>query len=308
MVIPSLVLVLLVGVVGVAIARRLHQSVDWSGAGSRPTVVETPTERASPSPTATDRSPRRTVAPSSDPTPSASPSPADYHQVLGLGDSVTAGTNCGCTDFVTQLAGMLADQQDTDVSAVNRGVNGATAADLLSDLKNDDDLRSTVAQSDVIVVTIGANDLSPSLDTYQQNGSCSSSCYQSGIDQMGSDLDDLLGVIRQLRHGKATALLVTNYWNVFEDGSVGAKDDGGQDYLDWSDAITRAANTAICDAAASNSATCVDLYGPFKGDGSQDPTDLLADDGDHPNAAGTKLIAQVLDAQLERPTPHATTQ
>jgi len=38
----------------------------------------------------------------------------------------------------------------------------------------------------------------------------------------------------------------------------------------------------------------VDLYSPFKGDGSKDPTSRLASDGDHPNSAGHQLIASAL--------------
>ena len=202
---------------------------------------------------------------------------------------------------------MLATQQDTDVNAVNRGVAGATAADLLDDLGSDDQLQTTVTQSDVIVITIGANDLSPSLDTWEQSGSCDTSCYQPGIEQMGSDLNKILADIRSLRHGKPTELLVTDYWNVFTDGSV-AQQNEAKGYLTWSDQITRAANTAICQAATAHNADCVDLYAPFKGTGSTDPTPLLADDGDHPDAAGTALIAQTLYTALEHPTAHASTQ
>ena len=38
-----------------------------------------------------------------------------------------------------------------------------------------------------------------------------------------------------------------------------------------------------------------DLYAAFKGEHAErDPTNLLAADGDHPNAAGHRLIAQAL--------------
>ena len=50
---------------------------------------------------------------------------------------------------------------------------------------------------------------------------------------------------------------------------------------------------------ARHSDTYVDIYTPFKGaDGSTDDTALLADDGDHPNAAGHQLIATALLAAL----------
>jgi lysophospholipase L1-like esterase len=86
---------------------------------------------------------------------------------------------------------------------------------------------------------------------------------------------------------------VTNYWNVFEDGDVGTAENGGS-FQSWSDLLTRAANAQICEAARRGGATCVDLYSPFKGDGSKNPTSRLAADGDHPNAAGHQLIASAL--------------
>ena len=57
-------------------------------------------------------------------------------------------------------------------------------------------------------------------------------------------------------------------------------------------------NARIEAAARSHGAVPVDLYAPFKGAGDVDPTPLLADDGDHPDAAGHALIARVLLAAL----------
>jgi lysophospholipase L1-like esterase len=50
--------------------------------------------------------------------------------------------------------------------------------------------------------------------------------------------------------------------------------------------------------------TYVDLAEPFKGpSGTGDPSDLLADDGDHPNAAGHRRIASALLAAGTAPLP-----
>ena len=88
-------------------------------------------------------------------------------------------------------------------------------------------------------------------------------------------------------------ILWASYWNVFEDGDVG-RAKNGESYQSWSDRLTRATNAQICDAAQRAGATCVDLYSPFKGDGSKDPTSWVAADGDHPNSAGHQLIASAL--------------
>ena len=69
----------------------------------------------------------------------------------------------------------------------------------------------------------------------------------------------------------------------------------GRRYLTDSDSMTRMANAAICSAATQAGAICVDTYTPYNGeDGGKDPTELLADDGDHPNAAGHRVIARAM--------------
>jgi len=97
-------------------------------------------------------------------------------------------------------------------------------------------------------------------------------------------------------------VLVTDYWNVFQDGDVGTAENGAG-FQSWSDLLTRAQSAQICQGAQSADATCVSLYAPFKGSGSINPTSLLAADGDHPNAAGHQLIASTLLAATPQPLP-----
>jgi lysophospholipase L1-like esterase len=114
---------------------------------------------------------------------------------------------------------------------------------------------------------------------------------------MRVDLGRVLDTVARLDGGRAR-VLVTTYWNVFTDGDVARRAER-PGYLAWSDALTRQANAAIAQVAATHGATLVDLYAPFKGDGSTDPTDLLAADGDHPDAAGTALISRTVLAAYE---------
>ena len=216
-------------------------------------------------------------------------------RLLGLGDSVTAGTGCACPNYVTGLGRLLADRDSRPVTVDNLGASGATTSDLLVALSTDRALQQAVSRADVVVVTIGANDLTDSLDTWHR-GACSVGCYQPGVDAMSERLTQAVSAIRKLRSGAPAQILLTTYWNVFADGQVAerAESDG---YLAWSDQITRAANQAIRSSAGRTGAACVDLYGPFRAHPGDDPTDLLADDGDHPNPAGTALISrQVLAA------------
>ena len=240
--------------------------------------------------TATSQPPSDSVA-SSSPTPSASPSLGQL-RVVGLGDSVMAGNACSCRDLLQQYADALAARTHRSVRSDNLGVDGAVTSDVLDALRSDARTRDVIAQADVVVVVIGANDLIPQLEQWRAS-SCPSSCFGPPVQQMGRQLAQVLDALQSARNGRTDHVLVADYWNVFQDGQV-AVDADGREGVAWSTKVTTAANAAICQAAQSAQATCVDLFSPFKGSGEDDPTGLLADDGDHPNAAGTRVIAQAL--------------
>jgi lysophospholipase L1-like esterase len=218
--------------------------------------------------------------------------------VVGLGDSVTAGSACDCLDFVRLYARELPPAEGGPARVVNLGVPGSTSADLRRDLERQGPTTRTVTQASIVLVTIGANDLNPLFGRWRQGG-CRGDCWQDAVHAVSANVSAIVRDIHRLRGGRPTAVLVTNYWNVFIDGEV-ARRRLGAGYLRWSDRLTRAADAAICSASRPLGARCVDLYSAFKGDGGHDPTDLLAGDGDHPSAQGHRLIARVLLAATER--------
>lgn len=223
------------------------------------------------------------------PAPATSSTPAAPLKVVGVGDSVMSGTNCNCAGIVAEYAAALQQRDGRAVNGDNLGVPGDTTSDLLDHLQHDNTFRAAVRGADVVLVTIGANDLGPQWSQWQAS-SCDDTCYDPAVAQMGGRLDQILSLIRSLRSGPPATVLVTDYWNVFTDGAV-ARASGGQAQIDWSQDITTAANSAICATAMAHHATCVDLYTPIQ-DG--DPTDVLAPDGDHPNAAGVGVIVKAL--------------
>ena len=242
---------------------------------------------------------RKVSAPKSAPTTSAAhtittprTSPPGSAVVVGIGDSVTSAAVCGCTGFVESYAAHLPSAAGGPAKAENLGAGGLTAAGLRTLMTQPGPDPTGVAEADILLVTIGANDLTPLLSRWQSSG-CSKACYSPAVDAVGADLSDILAAAKSLRGQRPTRVLVTDYWNVFADGDVARASDGPA-YLRWSDELTRALNVSICNAARNAGATCVDLYAPFKGDGSKNPTALLADDGDHPNAAGNDVISSAL--------------
>jgi lysophospholipase L1-like esterase len=217
--------------------------------------------------------------------------------VVGIGDSVTAGSNCDCEAFVGLYASDLAAARGIKTASVNLGVGGSTSADLLTNLTQPGALRDGVAKADILLVTIGANDLAP-LES-EAPVACPATCYTPLINSAGHNVELIVDAARAANPAHPPTVLVTDYWNVFQDGDVGNAENGAA-FQSWSDALTRAQSTQICQAAQSTDATCVSLYAPFKGNGSVNPTSLLAADGDHPNAAGHQLIASTLLAATAR--------
>ena len=219
--------------------------------------------------------------------------------VTALGDSIPAATNCdGCSAFVDLFAHRIGQRHHRRVDVANLGVAGATSADLLDSLALDPDYASVLNATNVLTVTIGANDFFPDLDPYFDGDCDALDCFDEDLVTMGETLGAVLREVSALRSGNLADVLVTGYWNVFPDGAV-AEAMYGPDFVRDSATLTKRANDVIESAAAAAGATYVDLVVPFKGvDGSGDPTDLLADDGDHPNQAGHEAISDALWAAL----------
>lgn len=242
----------------------------------------------SPSPTAP------ATTPTTPPTPPPPPAPPPTLRVVGLGDSVMAGTACGCRGLVEEYAAALGRRTGRPVHVTNLGTDGAVTTDVVQDLSGDRRTRTAAAAADVLVITVGANDLLPQRAAWQASG-CNAQCYESAAQAVGRRLARLLHQLAADRGGRRDHVLVTDYWNVFRDGQVALDADGAQERA-WSVRVTAAANREICTAARTQGAACVDLVAPFKGRGDRDPTPLLADDGDHPNAAGERAIVRALVA------------
>ena len=220
--------------------------------------------------------------------------------VVGVGDSVTAGRTCNCKTFVELYAKGLASERGLRTSSVNLGVGGWTSSQLLRSLITPVVFRDRVAKSDILLVTIGANDLVP-LELGKSTG-CTSTCYSPLVESVGHNVELIVAAARAAQPDHPPTILVTNYWNVFQDGDVGTATNGGS-FQSWSDMLTSAANEQICNGARRAGATCVDLFKPFKGDGAKNPTSQLAADGDHPNSVGHQLIASALLANTPLQIP-----
>ena len=220
--------------------------------------------------------------------------------VVGLGDSVPAGNACGCAPYVELVAGAIENRSGRPVRAENLAQGGLTTSDVLAQLQ-DPGVAASVAHADVVLVTVGANDLDgDALAGPSDVPVVTLPAYRDALAEQRADLDALLGRMDDLRRGNRGRVLVTGYWNVFLDGPEG--EDLGPDYVAHSNAVTVADNELVAAVTRAHGDEYVDLYTPFKGtDGHQVAASQLASDGDHPSAAGHYLIAETVLGALFRP-------
>jgi lysophospholipase L1-like esterase len=222
--------------------------------------------------------------------------------VVALGDSVTSGTACRCAAFPAMYGVLLHDRTGDAVTVDNLGAGGLDSSGLLGRLDQPDSPTvRTTSTADVVLLTIGANDFGDHHDDITTGRCTDTGCVSDELEQLSTNLRRILDRLGALRAGHATTVLVTGYWNVFEDGEVARRTFPATGRAATND-LTLRVNAIIADVTASTGATYVDLYAPFERPGT-DVTALLAPDGDHPNATGHHLIAQLLaNAGLPRAT------
>ncbi|MBC7372989.1 MAG: SGNH/GDSL hydrolase family protein [Frankiales bacterium] len=222
--------------------------------------------------------------------PYPTPAPARW-TALALGDSVATGAGCDCAPYPDRYASLVTARTGVPTTLVNRARDGLTSVALRDSVENDPDLAVELGKSDIVTVTVGANDLGPDVDRWR-DGSCGD-CFTESALKVGRDVSAVLDRVTALRAGRATEVLVTTYWNVFQDGR--ASDDADDlAFRAMSRQVTGQVNDALCGAARAHGAACIKLDSAFQQAVGSDPTDLLADDADHPSPSGHSVIAAAL--------------
>lgn len=210
--------------------------------------------------------------------------------VVTLGDSVPAGTGCDCTPFPDLYARRL---HPPGIS-VNESQPGYTSQDVRDQL-TDPGVHAALAAATVVLIMAGANDVAAAFDHSRDEAG-----FRAAAATAGTNVQAVVAAVRAART-PAPAVLVLGYWNVVKDGAAGRAAYGaaGQEAAV---AATRDCNAALRRAAAASGARYVTTTPAFTGpQRDRDPTNLLAADGDHPNAAGHEAIAEAIHAALPEP-------
>jgi acyl-CoA thioesterase I len=194
--------------------------------------------------------------------------------VVTLGDSVPAGTACGCDPFPTLYA------RAQHARSANLAAAGATSADVLGSLPS---AAGALSSADRVLLMVGANDLAEAFSGHTSYAAAAAAVR-----------DNVTRTITGIHRIHPVPVVVLGYWNVVRDGQPAAAAYSAAQVRSAA-AATAVANDALRSAAADAGGVYVPTNAAFHGaDGRADPTPLLAADGDHPDADGHAAIAALI--------------
>ncbi|MGM9985864.1 MAG: GDSL-type esterase/lipase family protein [Bacillaceae bacterium] len=201
--------------------------------------------------------------------------------VVGLGDSLTRGI--GDEDgegYFGILKKKFKLKDNPPLSFVNLSVSGAKSKDFLA-LLNQTGTQYTIKKADIIVMTMGGNDLFPGIEALQN---IDLTTYTGDIEQFEKDVQTILKTIRSF-NSEAPIYWLSLYYP-FEDIPQ----------LKQGSLLTSAWNGVLQKVASNyNDVYIVPTYDLFQGETGS----LLYSDHFHPNKKGYEQIANRLLQKIE---------
>jgi lysophospholipase L1-like esterase len=227
-------------------------------------------------------------------TPAAAPAAPAPVNVVGFGDSVPLGKHCGgCGDLFTLYAHSVA-APGASITVTNLAKGNTTSSDALKTMRKSS-AEAAVRKATTVVIFTGADDVESAWRKVSKGASAKKD-YTSVEKKVKSNVEKMIDLAHSLNPAAKVAVL--DYWGAVEDGDV-AKHDYSKAQIKAAASATDYVNKGLAGAARHSHAAFVSTYHLFKGkNGTKNPTKYLADDGNHPNAAGMHLITAALVSAL----------
>jgi lysophospholipase L1-like esterase len=197
-------------------------------------------------------------------------------QIVSLGDSLTRGVgDKEGIGYIGRVRNSLQSDYGQKVALTNLAVSGAKAPDLLKQLF-DKGAQYSIGQADVIILTIGGNDLFPGWNSL---GNMDLTKYRPDTATFQTNAKNILNQIRQANPD--SPIFWVGLYNPFED--VPELKGSSAIVVDWNAALERT-------ALDYKNVYIVPMFDLFQSRGKE----LLYSDHFHPNQTGYALIANRL--------------
>jgi lysophospholipase L1-like esterase len=197
-------------------------------------------------------------------------------QLVSLGDSLTRGVgDKEGIGYVGRVRGNLQTNYNQKVALTNLAISGAKIPDLVKQL-SDKGVQYSLSQADVIILTIGGNDLFPGWETL---GDVELTKYRPDVATFQANVKQVLTNIRQVNED--SPIFWIGLYNPFVD--VAELEGSSSIVVDWNSALE---HTAL----QYNSVYIVPTFDLFQSRGKE----LLYTDHFHPNEVGYSLMANRL--------------
>ncbi|HOV25489.1 MAG TPA: GDSL-type esterase/lipase family protein [Pseudobacteroides sp.] len=200
--------------------------------------------------------------------------------VLILGDSIAKGTG---DETFRGIGGYLTDNLKNytakDITVSNLGIDGLKSGELLEQVKSGS-LNNEIASSDIILISIGGNDL---LEIRRQTGSNLENAFKEKQSAYIAALKEITKKVREVN--KDAFVVFVGLYNPYDDQGV---NDYAQFMSDWNHATSLIFIDDI-------KAVFVPTYDMFK----LNMDRYIAPDNLHPNSTGYQMIAQLISRSLE---------
>jgi lysophospholipase L1-like esterase len=217
----------------------------------------------------------------------------DSWDYVALGDSTPAPR----PSYVDYFAEAIEADLGVSVTVHNWAVNGQTTRDLLFQLRNNQELRDTIKEAEVITIWTGWNDVIPLIGLNKdERGLCTGGetpdldCIGEAVNALKENFDAIVSEILSLRSSQEAIIRVANVgnpfvaewkeWGVFEE----FKGPACEEWLNH-----------MAEEAERHGITAVHSYQALNGlDGDQEvPAEIMLADGLHFNEKGQRLLAEL---------------